>query len=172
MRRTRFVFISAALAALFAISAGAPTARATEAGIQRPIGVGLVAGSAPGLTAKIWTRPTNALDLGFGFGLGTFACNDRFNPCGQRTSFNADYLWQSGHGPADVLSLHIGLGARCWFYDYGRGATDLQVAGRLPIGLDLYIFKWFEAYGEITPSLAFDPNHFFFEGAIGGRIYL
>jgi hypothetical protein len=169
MKQSRFVTVAAA-ALLLGVSAG--TAHATEVGIERPIGVGLVAGSAPGLTAKIWTSPISALDLGFGFGLGHFACNPRFNPCGERTSFNADYLWQSGHGRNDTLGLHLGLGARFWFYDYGNGGSDLQIAARLPIGLDLYLFHWLEAYGEITPSLAFDPNDFFFEGAIGARIYL
>jgi hypothetical protein len=52
-------------AALLATGSMLGMAHATEVGIQRPIGVGLVAGSAPGLTAKIWTRPTNAVDLGF-----------------------------------------------------------------------------------------------------------
>jgi hypothetical protein len=154
------------------IAAGTRTASATEVGIQRPIGLGLVAGSAPGLTAKIWTRPSNAVDLGFGFGLGTFACSDRFNPCGERSSFNADYLWQSRHSDRDVLSLHLGLGARFWFWNYGGGPNDLQVAARLPLGLDLFVFQWLEAYAEIAPSLAFVPNGFFFEGALGARIYL
>lgn len=160
------------VAGLLAAGANLGVAHATEAGIQRPIGIGLVAGSSPGLTAKIWTRPTNALDLGFGFGPGTFACSDRFNPCGMRNSFNADYLWQSGHGTYDRLSLHLGLGARFWFWDYDTHTTDLQVAARIPIGLDLYLFKWFEAYGEVAPSLAFGPSTFFLEGALGARIYL
>jgi hypothetical protein len=148
------------------------SAHATEVGIERPIGVGLVAGSAPGVTMKIWTRPTNALDLGFGVGLGSFACSERFNPCGQRTSFNADYLWQGGHRSNDLLGLHVGLGARVWFWDYGAGASDFQLAARVPLGLDLYAFKWLEGYAELSPSLAFGPSKFFLEGALGARIYL
>jgi hypothetical protein len=163
----------ASTATLFLITtSNSGKAHGTEAGIQRPVGVGLVAGSAPGLTAKIWANPTGAVDLGFGFGLGSLACSEHFNPCGRRTSFNADYLWQSGHGATDRLSMHVGLGARFWFWDYGVGARDLQIAGRLPLGLDLYLFKWLEAYGEITPSLAFGPSVFFLEGALGARIYL
>jgi hypothetical protein len=38
--------------------------------------------------------------------------------------------------------------------------------------LDLYIFKWFEGYAELAPSLAFGPATFFLEGALGARIYL
>ncbi len=147
-------------------------AQATEVGVQRPIGVGLVAGSSPGLTLKIWTRPTNAVDLGVGFGLGDFACSDRFNPCGERNSVHADYLWQSGHGAHDHLSLHAGLGARVWFWDYGTDTSDFEIAARVPVGLDLYLFKWFEGYVEIAPSLAFDPSRFFLEGALGARLYL
>ena len=167
----KLVFSALTVVALVATSS-MRKAQATEVGIQRPIGVGLVAGSSPGLTMKVWTRPNTAVDFGLGFGLGDFACSDRFNPCGQRTSFNIDYLWQSGHGSYDLLSAHVGLGARVWFYDYGAGATDFRVAGRLPLGLDLYLFRWLEAYGEVTPSLAFGPSFLFFEGALGARVYL
>ncbi len=169
MRKLVFTaFTVVALVATWSMRA----AQATEVGIQRPIGVGLVAGSSPGLTMKIWTRPTSAVDLGLGFGLGDFACSDRFNPCGQRSSFNADYLWQGGHNSYDALSFHLGLGARFWFWNYGSNTSDFQVAARVPIGLDLYIFKWLEGYGEIAPSYAFSPNLFFLEGALGARMYL
>lgn len=167
----KLIFTTLAVVALVATSS-MQAAEATEVGIQRPIGVGLVAGSSPGLTMKIWTRPTSAVDLGLGFGLGDFACSDRFNPCGQRSSFNADYLWQGGHSAYDALSFHLGLGARFWFWNYGSNTSDFQVAARVPIGLDLYIFKWLEGYGEIAPSYAFAPNLFFLEGALGARMYL
>jgi hypothetical protein len=86
---------------------------------------------------------------------------------------NADYLWQGGHNSYDALSLHLGLGARFWFWNYANNTGDFQVAARVPIGLDLYIFKWLEGYGEIAPSLALDRNPFFFlEGALGARMYL
>lgn len=145
---------------------------ATEVGIQRPLGTGLVAGSSPGLTIKIWTGSTNALDLGVGFGLGNFACSERFNPCGKRYSVHADYLWQSGRAAHDHLGVHAGLGARVWFWDYGTGTADFQVAARAPMGLDLYIFRSFEGYLEIAPSLAFGPSELFLEGALGARLYL
>ena len=82
---------------------------------------------------------------GWALVLGDFACSDRFNPCGQRTSLNADYLWQGGHSSYDALSFHLGLGARFWFWNYANNTGDFQVAARVPIGLDLYIFKWLEA---------------------------
>ena len=168
----KLVFTTLAVSALV-VTSSVQSAQATEVGIQRPIGVGLVAGSSPGLTMKVWTRPSTAVDFGLGFGLGDFACSDRFNPCGQRTSLNADYLWQGGHSTYDALSLHLGLGARFWFWNYANNTGDFQVAARVPIGLDLYIFKWLEAYGEISPSLALERDPFFFlEGALGARMYL
>ena len=160
-----------AIALTLALAPGVAIAAPTEVGFQRPIGVGLVAGSAPGLTAKFWTDPVTAIDLGLGFGLGSFACSDRFNPCGRRTSVNADYLWQSERRLVDRLSFHLGLGARLWFWDYGAGASDFQVAGRVPLGLDVYASRWLEVYGELVPSLAVGPSLLFLEGAVGARIY-
>jgi hypothetical protein len=156
---------------MLVLAPAAATAAPTEVGFQRPIGAGLVAGAAPGLTAKFWTDPVTAVDLGLGFGPGTFACSRRFNPCGRRTSVNADYLWQSERRLVDRLSFHLGLGARLWFWDYGTGASDLQVAGRLPLGLDVYASGWLEVYGELAPSLAVRPSLLFLEGAVGVRFY-
>jgi hypothetical protein len=153
------------------LAPAAGTAAPTEVGFQRPIGAGLVAGAAPGLTAKFWIDPVTAVDLGLGFGPGTFACSPRFNPCGRRTSVNADYLWQSERRLVDRLSYHMGLGARLWFWNYGTGASDLQVAGRLPLGLDVDASGWLEVYGELAPSLAVRPSLLFLEGAVGVRFY-
>ncbi len=170
MRRLRL--IASTVLGCTALLASSGVVRATEVGVQRLLGTGLVAGSSPGLTVKIWTRPTNAFDLGVGFGLGNFACSERFNPCGTRNSVHADYLWQSGHVAHDHLSVHAGLGARIWFWNYGTGTSDFQVAARAPVGLDLYIFRSFEGYLEIAPSLAVRPSALFLEGALGARLYL
>jgi len=160
-----------AIALTLALAPRSATAAPTEVGFQRSVGVGLVAGSAPGLTAKFWIDPVTAIDLGLGFGLGTFACSHRFNPCGRRTSLNADYLWQSERRLVDRLSFHLGLGARLWFWDYGSGASDVQVAGRVPLGVDVYASRWLEVYGELVPSLAVRPSLLFLEAAVGARVY-
>src|SRR6185295_14417210 len=134
---------------------------------------GLAAGVAPGLTGKAWVSHSNALDFGLGFGLGDFACNDRFNPCGQRMSFNVDYLVHPGRDTTPRwLALHLGLGGRVWFYQYGQTARTMSFAARVPIGLDLMLFQTIEAYGEVAPSLGFDPLLAFVEGTVGARIYL
>jgi len=166
------ILLIGAVGVAFTFAPRTAGAEPTEAGIQRSVGVGLVAGSAPGLTAKIWTNPTGAVDLALGFGLGTFACSERFNPCGRRTSVSANYLWQTERRKIDRISFHLGLGARFWFWNYGAGPTDLRVAGRVPLGLDAYAFRWLEVYGELAPSLAVRPSFLFVEGAVGARIYL
>ncbi|HEY2899242.1 MAG TPA: hypothetical protein VGL59_01615 [Polyangia bacterium] len=147
-------------------------ANASEVGIERPVGVGLAAGSVPGLTLKIWTRPTSALDFGVGFGLGGFACTDRVNVCDRRASVHADYLFHSGRSAGDRFSAHVGFGARLWFWDYQAESDEFRLAARIPLGVDLYLFKWLEAYVEVVPSLAVSPVVIFLEGALGARMYL
>jgi len=53
MRHARWLRTSLSAVALTLALAAASGAHATEVGIERPIGVGLVAGSSPGLSAKI-----------------------------------------------------------------------------------------------------------------------
>ncbi len=161
------ILVAASLLALLAAACSG------DIGVRRRAGLGLVAGSAPGLTGKVWTSPKQAVDFGLGIGHGDFACSRRFNPCGERTSFNLDYLWHPGRSssPGNVLGMHAGLGARLWFYDYGRKAGDMDLAARIPLGLDLYLLDTVEVYAEVAPSLILDPNDFFVEGAVGGRLY-
>lgn len=160
-----------AVAGMLVVGFRVVPAHASEAGSLRAVGVGLVAGSTPGLTAKIWTHPTGALDLGLGMGLGTFACTDRFNPCSHQMSLNVDYLWQLERGLADRLSYHVGPGVRVWFWSYGSEPAQRQIAGRLPLGIDLYFLKWLEVFAEVAPSLGFAPSRLFLEGAVGARMY-
>jgi hypothetical protein len=168
-KRTRLaLLISLSLLA----TSGLALANVTEVGIERPVGVGLSAGSVPSLTLKVWTRPTTALDFGVGFGMGDFACSDRFSFCDRRASVYGDYMLQSRHAPGDRVGFHVGFGARFWFWNYQPGGNDLRVAARVPVGLDLYLFKWMEAYVEVVPSLAVNPIVIFLEGALGMRVYL
>lgn len=149
-------------------------ARADDIGVTRKVGLGVTAGVAPGFSAKAWVSPRNALDLGLGIGLGDFACNPRFNPCGERMSFNMDYLVHPGRGMGDPgwLTWHLGLGARVWFYQYGQTVDTMDFALRVPIGLDLMWFGFLETFAEVAPSLGFGPTLAFVEGAIGARIYV
>jgi len=162
--------IVASLASLM-ISA---TARAEDIGVTRKVGLGVTAGVAPGFSAKAWVSPRNAVDVGLGIGLGDFACNPRFNPCGERMSFNMDYLVHPGRGVLDPgwLTWHVGLGARVWFYQYGQTVDAMDFALRVPIGIDLMWFDFLETFAEFAPSLGFGPTLAFVEGAIGARIYV
>lgn len=149
-------------------------ARAEDIGVHRKVGLGLVGGVAPGFSAKAWVSPRNALDLGLGIGLGNFACNPRFNPCGERMSFNIDYLVHPGRGYGDAgwLAWHLGIGTRVWFYQYGQTVDAMDFALRVPIGLDLMWFGFLETFAEIAPSLGFGPTMAFVEGALGVRLYV
>ena len=148
-------------------------ARAEGIGVSRKVGLGVAAGVAPGFSAKAWVSPRNALDLGLGVGLGDFACNPRFNPCGERMSFNLDYLVHPGRGlDAGWLAWHVGFGARVWFYQYGQTVETMRFAARVPIGIDLMWFDFLETFAEIAPSLGFSPTLAFVEGSVGARIYL
>ena len=56
-------------------------------------------------------------------------------------------------------------------------ASATEVGIHRPVGVGLVAgsspgLNWLEAYGELTPSLAFGPSVFFLEGALGARIYL
>jgi hypothetical protein len=176
MKNRRLVFLAAAIvAAVLGLGVARPgSARAEDIGVTRKVGLGLTAGVAPGFSAKAWVSPRNALDLGLGIGLGDFACNPRFNPCGQRMSFNLDYLVHPGRGLLDPgwLTWHVGLGARVWFYQYGQTVDTMDFALRVPIGLDLMWFDFLETFAEVAPSLGFGPTLAFVEGAIGARIYV
>lgn len=149
-------------------------ARAEDIGVTRKVGLGVMAGMAPGFSAKAWVSPRNAVDMGLGVGLGDFACNPRFNPCGERMSFNLDYLAHPGRGTLDPgwLTWHIGFGARVWFYQYGQTVETMRFAARVPIGIDLMWFDFLETFAEVAPSLGFSPTLAFLEGSIGARVYL
>lgn len=167
--------LGAAGAALLAVLALMPRpAHAEDIGVHRRVGLGLVGGVAPGFSAKAWVSPRNALDLGLGIGLGNFACNPRFNPCGERMSFNIDYLVHPGRGYADPgwLAWHLGIGTRVWFCQYGQTVDAMDFALRVPLGLDLMWFGFLETFAEIAPSLGFGPTTAFVEGALGIRLYV
>jgi len=163
-----------AVAVIAVAMAASSSARADDIGVSRRVGLGVAAGMAPGFSAKAWVSPRNAVDMGLGIGLGDFACNPRFNPCGERMSFNLDYLVHPGRGSYNPgwIAWHVGLGARVWFYQYGQTVETMRFAARVPIGIDLMWFDFLETFAEVAPSLGFSPTLAFLEGSIGARIYV
>jgi hypothetical protein len=174
--RPRLATLAASLALVLATASllSAREAHAEGIGVTRKVGLGLQSGVAPGFSAKAWVSQGSAVDFGVGFGLGDFACETRFNPCARKMSFNIDYLVHPGraYGSPGFLAWHLGIGARVWFYEYGTTRDDRTIAARIPLGLDLMVLDFLEAFAEVAPSLAFNPARGFVEGTLGVRVYL
>jgi hypothetical protein len=176
MKRTLLTTIVAVL--LLAATAG--SASATEVGYGRKFGLGFVLGDPTGLTAKLWTGPTNALDFGLGFwGYGVN------NPCFENQvcerwgygsgTFHMDYLWQSNIVRSTAqLDWHVGAGGRAVWWGGPCNTGCFAAAARAPIGLDLmfnnpgFIEIFFEVAFAfyVVPGFGFGP-----EGGLGVRFY-
>ena len=171
--------LTAALAALL-LALGAGSARATEVGYGRKLGIGFLLGDPTGVTGKVWVGPTNAIDATLGFanyGAG-FGPNCPIDNNGNRncygyfyTSINVDYLWQSNivRGPAQ-LDWYIGGGGRVILFG-GRG---FNAAARLPLGLALMFNNpsFVEIFFELVPAFyVVQPAGLTIEGGLGARFY-
>ena len=162
-----------------------PEALATEVGTSRTVGIGVALGDPTGIVGKLFLNPGNAIDLGIGWGRWGWGHNcrnskDRNYSCGnwgRQVSMHADYLWQSNlvRGTAK-LDWHIGAGARVWFYRWSGDPddTDLSLAARMPLGLDLAFDRpeFLEVFFEIVPSFLLLPGpDIYFDAAIGVRFF-
>jgi hypothetical protein len=179
MRRTLIAPTFFALVVAAVLLGSARTANATDVGYGRKFGIGFMLGDPTGLSAKLWTGPTNSVDFGLGFwGYGFDNCPGGGRPCDHFTAhdgtFNADYLWQSNivRGQAQ-LDWHIGAGGRAIWYG-GCNNDCFALAARMPIGLDLMFNNpsFLEVFFELAPVLYVVPfADFAVEGAIGVRFY-
>jgi Protein of unknown function (DUF3996) len=166
------------VALAFAVGA-VGTARATEVGYARKIGLGVAVGDPTGVVGKVWVSPTNAVDFGLGFQhYGWRHCDVNGNNCDyayREVSVNVDYLWQSNivKGPVQ-LDWHIGVGGRIYFFGSNdRYEHDFDLGARMPVGLDLMFRNpdFLEVFFEIAPTLRLLPLWVDLEGALGVRLY-
>ena len=162
------------------LALGARSARATEVGYGRKLGIGFVLGDPTGVTGKVWVGPTNAIDatLGFtnygaGFGPNCYTDNNGVHHCYGYfdTSINVDYLWQSNivRGAAQ-LDWYIGAGGRLILFG-GRG---FNAAARMPVGLALMFNNpsFVEVFFELVPAFyVVSPLGLTIEGGLGARFY-
>jgi hypothetical protein len=178
--------ITRTIAFLIFLLGAAGTARATEVGSARTLGIGLAVGGPTSISGKYYLGPHHALDAGIAFWRwGRDRCGDPWDrryPCDRYRSdryrslgLNADFLWQENLARgAAKLDWHIGAGARLWFWD-DHYYDDVAVAARMPLGLDLMFSRpsFLEVFLEIAPALYIAPGtDLRFEGFVGVRFYL
>ncbi len=167
------------LAAVLMFTGLVGSARATEVGYGRNLGLGFELGNPTGFVGKYWVGRTNAWDFGFGVdGYYGNVCTYDQRLCDGRFTFNADYLWQSNLVKSTAqLDWHIGAGGRINISQSG-GRNYAAIGGRMPVGLDLMFNKpdFLEVFFEIAPVLYLAPNvgnplGFAFDGNLGVRFF-
>ena len=126
---------------------------------QNNFGIGIILGEPTGVSAKLWTSSTNALD---------FAAAWSFKGDGHLL-LQADYVWHSPltRTSSGKLNLYYGIGGRVIFQD------DPLVGARIPVGLD---YKFTSApvdiFAELVPILDLAPStNFNLGGGIGVRFW-
>lgn len=135
---------------------------ATICGQQKEFGLGFVAGSPTGISAKYWVNSTNALDFALGY---SFAQNNsNFN-------FHADYLWHNSdlfHSPEKFL-FYYGIGLRIKTVVDGRdsfGARAVAGVSWFPAHTPFEFFIEVAPVFKLIPETALD-----IDGGLGARYY-
>jgi hypothetical protein len=131
-------------------------------------GVGPMIGTPIGLSAKLWTRPSFALDAGVGYAWW----NDSSYQVHGDLLFHSHHL--TSHPSEDgALGLYMGLGAQMRLAGEVN-SPNVQAGLRMPLGLE-YIFPSvrFGIYAEAVPifNLGTTDQYFSGEGAFGFRFY-
>ena len=124
--------------------------------------IGFEAGFPTGITAKFWTSPLTAVQVG---------AARQFSTTGYMLT--ADYLWHSASlAPDDRtvrMPLYIGAGARYINFDHGGSA----IGPRVPIGVEAMLRDVPLAfYGELAPALEVGSGSptFTADADVGARI--
>lgn len=171
------VFLITSLATL--LFAGA--AQATEVARGRNFGLGVAVGGPTSLVGKYYFSDQGALDFGVAFGpRWGYRCRDVWDRwCDgygyRRLGFNVDYLWQDTLIKSSAkLDWHIGGGARVWAWDDYYHDSQLALAARMPLGIDITFPRpsFLEIFLEIAPGLFVVPVvDLDVEGYLGARFY-
>ena len=139
----------------------------------RKFGLGVIVGEPTGLSAKLWTTNTNALDFGLGWSLGgsRIAGYNGYYNSPDRIHFHMDYLWHSFDAirSSERFPLYYGVGGR---FTSGAG-YDNSVAVRgvfgiawLPHNTPLDVFL------ELVPSLQLvSSSAFGLDAGFGVRVF-
>jgi hypothetical protein len=139
---------------------------------ERPFGLGVIIGEPTGISAKLWTSPTNAFD----FGLGWSVAGNKFDNEGasngeSRIHFHMDYLWHAFDAikSEERFPIYYGIGGRI----NTGGGYNTSVAVRGVIGI-----AWMpretpiDIFVELAPSLQLSPSTgFAIDAGLGARYY-
>ncbi|MDP3148833.1 MAG: hypothetical protein Q8N83_06850 [Ignavibacteria bacterium] len=135
---------------------------ATIWGQHKEFGLGFVAGSPTGISAKYWVNSINAFDFGLGY---SFAQNNsNFN-------FHADYLWHNSEffHSSEKLLFHYGVGLRIKTVVDGRdsfGARAVAGVSWFPSHTPFEFFVEVAPVFKLIPETALD-----IDGGLGARFY-
>ncbi|MGA2624853.1 MAG: hypothetical protein ABSF91_13420 [Bacteroidota bacterium] len=141
---------------------------------ERNFGLGVIVGEPTGVSAKLWTSPTTAVD----FALGWSVRGDRignyngYDDGGSRFHFHMDYLWHS----FDAISssgglpfLYCGMGGRINTragYSSSAAVRGVIGVGWVPHETPIDIFL------ELVPSLQFTSSTGIgFDAGLGARYF-
>lgn len=132
----------------------------TVFGQKNVFGLGIIIGEPTGISAKVWTGQTTAVDAAAAWSF--------YNP--SAILLHADFLKHNFHlidVDSGELPFYYGLGARL------KIPADPRLGIRIPVGLS-YIFDKapFDTFLEIIPVLDLVPaTEFWVNAAIGARFY-
>jgi hypothetical protein len=140
---------------------------------DRKFGLGVIVGEPTGLSAKLWTSPTNAFDFGLGWSVG----GDRISKYdgsyngGSRAHFHMDYLWHSFDAitSTERFPLYYGIGGRI---NTGAGYNS-SAAVRGVLGLEWLPHNTpMDIFIEVVPSLQLTSSTgFAIDAGLGARYF-
>jgi hypothetical protein len=125
---------------------------------QGKFGLGIILGEPTGISAKVWTTGTTAVDGAIAW---SFANESALH-------IHADFLLHNFSVFSKVAPLYYGIGGRIKFRE-----DDTRIGIRVPVGVAYDIpSTQIDLFLEIVPLLNLNPStSFTMNGAIGGRFY-
>ncbi len=142
-------------------------------GQSKKFGLGFIIGEPTGLSAKLWTSKSNAIDFGLGWsvkGYRFYAYDPGYYEV-SHTHFHMDYLWHSFNalGNTGEFPLYYGVGGSIYAasgYDTAFGIRGVFGVSWLPRSAPVDIFF------EVVPTLIIvNPSGFAIDAGLGARIY-
>lgn len=140
---------------------------------QRTFGLGIVVGEPIGLSAKLWTSETNALDFGLGWSAGpsTISVGNGVYSSTNRVHFHMDYLWHSFDAihSSENFPLYYGIGG---LIDNGSRFDNI-VAVRGVFGIEWIPHQApLDVFLELVPFIPITvPSGLGLDLGIGARFY-